>query len=48
MLHFGILVFASCFNFGISIVEIKNEKRTSFKSLISKKARTWQMKRISG
>ena len=33
--HFGTLVFALYFNFGISIVEIKIKIRTFFKSLVS-------------
>ena len=42
---FGILVYALCFIFGISIAEIKYKIRTSFKALVSKKARAWLLKK---
>ena len=44
---FGTLLFY-CFNFGISIVKIVNKILTFSKSFISKKARTWPLKRASG
>ena len=35
-------------NFGISIVEIKNNIQTSFKTIVSKKTSTWRLRRASG
>ena len=48
-LHFGTLLFAFAYiNFGISIVEIKNNIQTSFKTIVSKKTSTWRLRRASG
>ena len=48
-LHFGTLLFAFAYiNFGISIVEIKNNIQTSFKIIVSKKTSTWRLRRASG
>ena len=40
-LHFG------TFHFDISIVEMKNEIRTLFKSPVSRRARIWRLKKTS-
>ena len=48
------MIYESFWNFGISIsllfsviLEMKNKIETSFKLLVSKKARTWRLKRTS-
>ena len=39
--HVGTLLLTLYFNFGISVVDVKNKIQTSFKSLVSKKSRTF-------
>ena len=46
--HFKTLVFALCFNFALSIVEMKIEIPIYFKSLVSNNTRTLRLKKTSG